>query len=24
VTYHMLEAERQKDGVYYGRVVFDI
>ena len=24
VTYHMLEAERREDGVYYGRVVFDI
>ena len=24
ITYHMLEAKRQEDGVYYGRVVFDI
>lgn len=24
VTYHMLEAKRQENGVYYGRVVFDI
>ena len=24
VTYHMLEAKRQEDGVYYGRVIFDI
>jgi SHS2 domain-containing protein len=24
VTYHMLKAKCQEDGVYYGRVVFDI